>query len=82
MVKNVTANMTAKSVRLSAVALSTGVMTVIWLVIDEYTDLFISAAMVSAITSLVALVTQFLDFKADVEGDKETFGGESDGSDS
>ncbi len=78
MVKNVTANMTAKSVRLSAVAFSAAVMAVVWLLIDTYTYWFVPAALVSAVTSLIMLVAQFLDFKAEVLGDSTTFGVEND----
>ncbi len=72
-----TAHMSAKSVRMSKVALSAGVMAVVWLLLDEYTDVYISAALVSAVTSLVMLVAQFYDFKAKSEDpDQETFGGD------
>ena len=57
-----------KVLRLSRVALAAGVMAVMWILIDEYTDLFPSAVLVSAITSLVMLIAQFLDVKAKSEG--------------
>ncbi len=67
--------MSAKSVRMSKVALSAGVMAVVWLLLDEYTDVYISAALVSAVTSLVMLVAQFYDFRAKtVDPRVETFG--------
>ncbi len=64
--ENVTAGMSAKSVRLSAVALSAAVMAVIWVVIDTYTFWFVPAVLVSAVTSLVMLIAQFMDFKAGI----------------
>ena len=65
---NVTKNMSAKSVRMSVVALSATASTVIWLLLDEFTDLFISAPLVSASTGLVLLVAQFYDHKAKADG--------------
>ena len=62
-------NMSAKGVRMSKVALSAAVMAVIWLTLDEFTDLYLSAAWVSGVTSLVMLVAQFSDFKAKTEGE-------------
>ncbi len=72
MVKNVTAGMSAKSVRLSAVALSAAVMAIVWILIDEYTLWFIPAVLVSAVTSLVMLIAQFIDFRAG-----KVFGGDA-----
>ncbi len=70
-----TSNMSAKSVRMSKVALSAGVMAVVWLLLDEYTDVYISAALVSAVTSLVMLIAQFYDFRAkSADPTVETFG--------
>ena len=57
-----------KAVRMSAVALSAAVMAVVWVVLDEYTDLYTPAVLVSAVTSLVMLVAQFLDIKAKRQG--------------
>ncbi len=74
-----TANMSAKSVRMSKVALSAGVMAIVWLVLDEYTDLYISAALVSAVTSLVMLIAQFYDFKFKAEGGTPFEGDKPDG---
>ena len=73
MVKNVTAGMSAKNVRLSAVALSAAIMAVVWVVLDTYTYWFIPAVLVSAVTSLVMLLAQFMDFRAG-----EVFKGETD----
>ncbi len=74
--EKVTAGMSAKSVRLSAVALSAAIMAVVWVVLDTYTLWFIPAVLVSAVTSLVMLVAQFMDFRAG-----EVFGGDDGGSD-
>ncbi len=71
--EKVTAGMSAKSVRLSAVALSAAIMAVVWVVLDTYTLWFIPAVLVSAVTSLVMLLAQFMDFRAG-----EVFKGESD----
>jgi len=77
-VDKVKINMSAKSVRMSVVALSAAVSTVIWLLLDEFTGFYVSAALVSASTSLVLLVAQFFDFKAKSEG-HEVFDGDTDG---
>ena len=66
--KQLIQNQSPKIVRLSRVALAAGVMAVIWIILDEYTDLLVPAVLVSAITSLVMLVAQFLDVKAKSEG--------------
>jgi len=39
-------------------------MAVIWVLIDTYTFWFIPAVLVSAVTSLVMLIAQFVDFRA------------------
>lgn len=58
----------AKAIRMSAVALSAAVMAVVWIVLDEYSNLDPPAVLVSAVTSLVMLVAQFTDVKAKAEG--------------
>lgn len=57
-----------KVIRMSAVALSAGIMAVVWIIIDEYTSIDPPAVLVSAVTSLVMLVAQFTDVKARREG--------------
>ncbi len=76
-VDKVTKNMSAKSVRMSIVALSATASTVIWLLLDEFTDIYISAPLVSASTGLVLLVAQFYDHKAKADG-HEIFEGDSE----
>jgi len=80
MVENVTRNMSAKAVRMSRVTFAAAVMGLIWLSLDEFTNVFFSAAWVSAVTSVVMLFAQFSDFKFKSSGGT-TFGGDADGSD-
>jgi hypothetical protein len=58
----------AKTIRMSAVGLAAGVMGVVWALIDEYTALGAPAVVVSAVTSLVMLVAQFVDVRAKEQG--------------
>ena len=74
-VDKVTKDMSAKSIRMSVVALSATASTVIWLLLDELTGIYISAPLVSASTGLVLLVAQFYDHKAKAGG-HEVFEGE------
>ena len=67
-VDKVTKDMSAKSVRMSVVALSATASTVIWLLLDEFTGIYISAPLVSASTALVLLVAQFSYHKATAAG--------------
>jgi hypothetical protein len=53
---------------MSAVALSAAVMAVLWVIIDEYTDLYTPAIVVSSVTSLVMLFAQMVDVKARLSG--------------
>ena len=64
-----------KAVRMSAVALAAAVMAVLWALVDEFTTFGVSAVIVSAVTSLVMLVAQFVDVKAKLGG-AEVFEGE------
>ena len=75
-VDKVVKDMSPKSVRMSIVALSATASTVIWLLLDEFTSIFISAPLVSASTGLVLLVAQFYDHKAKAGG-HEVFEGDS-----
>ena len=61
-------NLPAKTVRLSAVALSAAVMAVIWAILDEVFIYQPAAVIISSITSLVMLVAQFVDVKAKAAG--------------
>ena len=60
---------------MSAVALAAAVMAVLWAIVDEFTTFGVSAVIVSAVTSLVMLVAQFVDVKAKLGG-AEVFEGE------
>ena len=60
---------------MSAVALAAAVMAVLWALVDEFTTFGVSAVIVSAVTSLVMLVAQFVDVKAKLGG-AEVFEGE------
>ena len=75
-VDKVTKDMSAKSVRMSVVALSATASTVIWLLLDEFTGIDVSPPLVSASTGLVLLVAQFYDHKAKAGG-HEVFEGDS-----
>jgi len=77
MVENVTRNMSAKAVRMSRVTFTAAVMGLIWLTLDEFTDVFFSAGWVSGVTSVAMLFAQFSDFKFKAQG-VEVFDGDSE----
>ena len=60
---------TPKSVRLSIVAVSAAAMAVVWALLDEFALEAISPVIVSTVTSLVMLLSQFYDIKHKFAGD-------------
>ena len=65
---------TPKAKRLSTVALAGAILAVVWSLFDGFSDVYLPAVVISAVTSLVMLVAGFYDFK---HADADTFvGGE------
>ena len=58
----------ARTVRMSAVALSAAVMAVVWAIGDALTAAALPSVIVSSVTSLVMLVAQMVDVKAKLSG--------------
>ncbi len=71
--------LSAKSVRMSRVAIFGAAMAVIWLSVGEFTDVVLTAAWVSGVTSLVMLIAQFYDFRFKRSGDDVFEGDKPDG---
>ena len=68
MVKQAITDMGPKAVRMSVVALTGAVLTVVWAFVDEFANQAISPILVSSVTALFMLIAQFYDYRASVSG--------------
>ena len=68
MVKQAITDMGPKAVRMSVVALTGAILTVVWALVDEFANQAISPILVSSVTALFMLIAQFYDYRATVTG--------------